>query len=436
MNKIRFCSTNKNAPDASFSEAALIGQPKDQGLYFPTTLPQLEMSELEEFADRPFSELAFYLTGLWIGGELPESVWMPFAERAFNFPVKLREIDDARFVLELFHGPTLSFKDVGARFLAGFLDAVLNSQGKTATILTATSGDTGSAVADAFAGHKTMRTVVLYPKGQISLIQEHQIALAREGVRPIAVNGTFDDCQALVKGAMADPELAKINPTSANSINVGRLIPQSFLFVYAALAMSRDGSPIVVSVPCGNFGNLTAGLIAKFQGAPIEFISATNVNDVVSRYFKTGHYEPRKSVRTLSSAMDVGNPSNLARIRHLFNDDVNEMRKTIFPVAVSDEVTLATIREVHARTGYLLDPHGAVAWEGASQWRRSVKGHVGPVISLETAHPAKFPDAAERATGLRPEIPDMLSKQLAQPMASEGLENDPKAFKEYLLDFF
>jgi threonine synthase len=433
MTTIRFCSTNGIAPEVTFSKALEIGQPPDRGLYLPTSLPSLDMKSLEQFADRPFSELAMHLTGLWLREDLSESIWIPAAERAFNFPIPLREVEEGRFVLELFHGPTQSFKDVGARFLAGFLDAVLKTEKKTATVLTATSGDTGSAVADAFAGLKTVRAVILYPKGQISPIQEHQITLEREGVHPIAVNATFDDCQALVKQAMADPDLEKIHPTSANSINVGRLIPQSFYYIYTALALMRSGTPCMISVPCGNFGNLTAGLIAKRQGAPIDFISATNANDAVPRFLKTGRFEPRTSIRTLSSAMDVGAPSNFARIRYLFHDDAAEMRKSIFPAVVSDETTLATIRDVYARTGYVLDPHGAVAWEGATRWRESSEGDERPLVSLETAHPAKFSETVERATGIRPEIPAALAKQLAAPMKSEELENNSASLKKYLL---
>lgn len=429
---IKYFSDRGSSPEVGFADAIINGQAPDGGLYIPTCLPAFEGHEISSYANLTFAEMATSLCKMWFEDEFDRSVWERAATDAFNFEIVLKQVKKNRLIMELFHGPTLSFKDFGARFLAAMLDETLTERGEKATILTATSGDTGSAVADAFAGKDSVRAYVLYPKGGVSKVQEHQITEKRDGVRAVAVDGTFDDCQALVKAAMSDDDLKVIRPTSANSINVGRLIPQSFYYVYAASRMMNERRSFKFSVPCGNFGNLTAGIISMLQGVSTDFIVATNINNVVPEYLDTGVYRPRPSIKTLSSAMDVGSPSNFIRIRHLFEDDVHAMRDVLYPVSVTDSQTLETIRRVYAEHAYVLDPHGAVAWRAADKWIE-VSGDDSTIISLSTAHPAKFSKAVESATGSEPTLPEKLIEDLKKPTASDEIPNDLSDLKNYLL---
>lgn len=436
MNKdraTRYRSTGGSQSIASFDDAILSGQAPDGGLYLPVDIPLLDPDRVTSFIGRPFMELAQYLSEIWLAEVFPVERIREIAEEVFTFEPQLVEITKGRYVLELFHGPTFSFKDFGARFLASTLAGVLAKRGVSATIITATSGDTGSAVAAACAGIENIRAIVLYPKGQISSIQEHQIAMERKGVSPIAVDGTFDDCQALVKRALADPELSGCNLTSSNSINIARLIAQSFYYIYLAINIPQDGGRTLVSVPSGNFGNLTAGLIAQRQGIKFEFCAATNINEVVPNFLKSGNYQPMQSKRTLSSAMDVGNPSNFARVRALFDDDLDAMRAAIFATSVDDGATLDTIKRIYESTGYILDPHAAVAWKGCDRFLKAHGEDNFKCVALATADPAKFPDVIERAIGVKPDMPNGLMEQSRAPIVSKNMGREYAEFKRVLL---
>ena len=434
MNKARieYISTKALAPAASLSEALLRGQAPDGGLYLPTDIPKLEPDEIQSLAALDFPDLCAELTKKWLVPEFDDTFCKNLAKSVFNFPLPISKLTNNRHVLELFHGPTQSFKDFGARFLAHTLDHILTLKNEEAVIVTATSGDTGSAVAAAFEGCKRIKVFVLYPNGKISEIQRKQIALKRAGVFPICVNGTFDDCQALVKKVLADESFRDIQLSSANSINVGRLIPQSFYYAYLALKLQPEEGKVVCSVPSGNFGNLTAGFLAKSQGFPLHFIAATNCNDAVYQYFLSGKLEPKKSVHTYSSAMDVGVPSNFERIRALLQDNFELFKQELFVTTTDDETTLKIINEVWNEYRYLLDPHGAVAWDGLTEWLKVKNDVAGPLVSLATADPAKFPDIVTKACGEIPQIPEALAKQVACEVSEKSIENNYQEFVAYL----
>lgn len=427
-----FFTSSRSKQKVSFSDAIFSGQASDGGLYFPISLPKLDQKDLVDLKKLTFAELSFFLTTAWLGGEFGEEVCKDISSVAHNFPLPLSEIRKNRFVLELFHGPTQSFKDVGARFLAQCMKYVLEKKSEELIIVTATSGDTGSAVADAFAGMDGVKTFVLFPDGQISDVQRQQICMKRKGVVPIALQGSFDDCQGLAKQAMADKTLEHLNLSSANSINVGRLVPQTFYYVYLAVQLAKENEELLCSVPSGNFGNVTAGLMARHMSFPLRFIAATNVNDVVPRYFQTETFAAKPSVQTYSNAMDVGNPSNLERIQFMFEKNVQRMRDELFTTTTSDARTLEAMKEVYTQDNYLLDPHGAVAWDGVDQYYKAHadKNHVS--VSLATAHPAKFERAVKDALGFSPKLPPVMEEQMKQPSAALSLENSYEAFTHLL----
>ena len=408
MSAPQYVSTRGGAEAVPFREALLDGLAPDGGLYVPTHVPALPEAWRE--AD----------TLARLGADVL-APWLPDVDRlgaitadALSFPVPLVPLEgggwDGVYVLELFHGPTLSFKDVGARTMARLMADALG--GEAVTILAATSGDTGSAVADGFAGVEGVRVVLLYPKGQVSPVQERQLIVERPGVQALAVEGTFDDCQRMVKEAFADarPEAGRLS--SANSINIGRLLPQTLYYVWAA---SRLGAPPTFVVPSGNLGNLTAGTLAMRAGLPVAgFVAAHNANDGFTRFLGGAEAPGGASIRTLSNAMDVGVPSNLERLRSLFSDA--DLRALVHGEAVTDETTLGTMRAVYEATGYLADPHTAVGLEAARRL-----GAEGPVVVLATAHPAKFPEAVERALGITPEAPERLASLWDAPVAVETI---------------
>jgi threonine synthase len=408
----RFVSTRGQAPAASFREALFAGLAPDGGLYVPDALPAVDFKDL---ADASFLEVAAAVASPFVGSDLGRVDLEYLLRQALNFDIPLALVGD-RAVIELFHGPTFAFKDVGARVMARLM-AHLYLGDTPFTVLVATSGDTGSAVAQAFHGMSGGRVVVMFPEGKVTPVQEAQFTTLGGNVMAVAVAGTFDDCQRLAKEAFADQALsARLNLTSANSINVGRLLPQMFYYAFAALQSSR---PVIFSVPSGNFGNLTAGLLAWKLGAPVQhFVAATTVNDTVPRYLETGRYEPRASVMTLANAMDVGAPSNFERMRWLFADDVAAMRAAVTSSVQRDDDVRRTIREVFERFGYVCDPHTAIAYAGLD----ALEAVDAPVAFLATAHPAKFKETVEPAIGAHVPLPRELAEAMAKPRQVERIE--------------
>lgn len=428
---MKYCSTNNINLQVGLKEAVLKGLADDNGLFMPVTMPHLPESVVKNIQHLSFHEIAFQIARPFVEEDMSDSELQTIVEGALNFPVPLVKIHDHIHSLELFHGPTLAFKDFGARFMARILGHFTQGLGKEIHVLVATSGDTGSAVANGFLGVPGIKVHVLYPKGLVSNIQEKQFTTLGQNITAIEVEGTFDDCQHLVKQAFLDNELkGRLVLTSANSINLGRLIPQSFYYAFAYAMASKINKKVIFSVPSGNFGNLTAGLIAKAMGVPIHhFIAATNVNDIVPTYLETTEYKPRPSIATIANAMDVGNPSNFARILHLYKHSHALISADISGFRYKDEEVKQTLKDVYKRTGYLLDPHGAIGYMALSRYMKSEEG-VG--IFLETAHPAKFVDTVEEIIGTKVEIPARLKKFVDGQKQSIASSNKYEDFKGYL----
>jgi len=395
---MKYISTNGKSRPVTFREALLQGQAPDGGLYFPDSLPQLPDTFFSDLAGKSLQDIAVAVAKPYINGDIPDEALEHIISKALSFVIPLKEIERDLYVLELFHGPTLAFKDIGARFMAGCMAWFNRNEGREVTILVATSGDTGSAVANGFLGVEGTRVIILYPKGKVSEVQEKQFTTLGHNITALEVNGTFDDCQKLVKTAFTDPELAhRLNLSSANSINMGRLLPQSFYYYYGWSQLGDRHVKPLICVPSGNFGNLTAGLMASRTGLPVDgFVAATNVNRVVPEYLETGIFTPRPSVQTFSNAMDVGNPSNLTRIMYMYNHNVKEIRKNIQGFSADDEQTMEAIADVYARTGYILDPHSAIGYLGLKHFLPEDR----PGIFLSTAHPAKFGEVVKEVTGI------------------------------------
>ncbi len=436
MTRARFLSTAGEAPAVTLAEAVRRGLAPDGGLYFPRELPPLHPSFLARLGGMELAESATHVADHLLGDDLEPAVLRDLVSDTLDFPLPLVRLTDRIRVLELFHGPTLAFKDVGARFLARLM-ARTQAGGDTLTILVATSGDTGGAVARAFLGVAGTRVAILYPRGKVSPLQERQFTTLGGNVRAFAVDGTFDDCQRLVKEAFVDGELrARLALTSANSINVGRLLPQIFYYFHAAAQLSKDERqrPLHFATPSGNFGNLAAGLIAKRLGLACRFIAATNVNDVVPEYLLSGVYTPRPSLRTISNAMDVGDPSNFARILHLYAEDLGALRGDVTGRCYDDDTTRRAIAEVDREHGYLMDPHTAV---GYLALRDTLAGEDAAALGivLATAHPAKFGEVVEPVIGREIELPPQLAERLEEPVLSEPLARDISELKRRLLDW-
>jgi len=428
---VRFVSTAGRAPAVDFVTALREGLAPDGGLYVPDSLPS--------YPEGFFRELSPDMAA--IGTELlrpfhdgiPTHAAAQLIREAFDFDVPLVRVEEDLHVLELFHGPTLAFKDVAARLLARFLGWLCRREDRLLTVLVATSGDTGSAVAQAFHGVPGARVAVLYPAGRVSPLQEKLFATLTGNVRSLAVDGSFDDCQRLARAAFQDPGLrARVSLTSANSINVGRLLPQMTYYAHG-FAQLPPGAPPVFAVPSGNLGNLTAGLLARRMGLPVaRFVAANNVNDVVTRYLDSGVFEPRPSVRTISNAMDVGDPSNLARIQALYGNDVDALRRDVLASRHDDTETRHAIRDVHRRTGYVLDPHTAVAYLALRRVLARAPGERTGVV-LATAHPVKFRDEVEPLIGRAIDVPERLARYLDQPVCSRPMTADLAALRSFLL---
>lgn len=432
---MRYYSTNRRTPEVSLREAVIASMALDNGLYMPERIERLPDEFFAGIAGMNLHRIAGTVAAAFFGDEIEPETLRRIVDDTFCFDIPIAKVDADIWTLELFHGPTMAFKDVGARFMARILSYFIGGRAEKhpVTVLVATSGDTGGAVANGFLGVEGIDVVVLYPKGKVSGIQEKQFTTLGRNVTALEIEGTFDDCQRLVKSAFADTELKeRMRLTSANSINVARFLPQTFYFFHAYAQLRAQGvtTPIVVSVPSGNFGNLTAGLFAKRMGLPIRrFIAANNANDTFYEYLRTGRYRPRPSVCTLANAMDVGDPNNFTRILDLYGGSLDALRADVTGFRYDDAEIRATVADTYARTGYLLDPHGACGYRALREGLRD--DETG--IFLETAHPAKFLDTVEAITGRPVEVPQCLQEFVKGTKRTVALGADFEAFKAYLL---
>jgi threonine synthase len=423
---MQYFSTNRKAPHVSFREAVRRGQPDDKGLYFPEEIPRLPPGFLDDLHKKSNEEIAFEVIRPYIGNEIAEERLYEICAETVNFPFPLVSVSENISALELFHGPTLAFKDVGARFMSRCLRHFSREKSEKTIVIVATSGDTGGAVANGFFGVEDVEVVILYPKGKVSRVQELQLTTLGGNVTALEVDGVFDDCQALAKQALADAELQKlVFLTSANSINVARWLPQQFYYFYAI--RDWEGGPPVISVPSGNFGNICAGILAHISGLPVaKFIAACNANDVIPDFLRTGSLEPRASVATLSNAMDVGNPSNFVRILEIFGHNFVNLKEKLEAVSISDETTAATMHEVYDTYRYMLDPHGAVGYRALADTGR--KG-----IFLETAHPVKF-DSVGELLGIEVEAPEEISNLFTREGKKIRIAPDYQELRKLILE--
>ncbi len=431
-----YFSTNKSSIPVSLKKATLEGLAPDGGLYIPSEIPHFSPDEIKLLGGASFNNIAFAIAKKFIGNNIPPDQLSDMIDDCYNFETPLIQLDNNTFIEELFCGPTLAFKDYGARFLARLTGYFAAEENKQITVLVATSGDTGSAVAYGFQGIANTRVVLLYPSGKVSHLQEQQLTTAGNNVHALEVQGDFDDCQRMVKEAFVDPALNKsLTLTSANSINISRLIPQSFYYAWASLKLNEKYgfNKSLFCVPSGNYGNLTAGVLAKRMGFPIShFIAASNANDSVTRYIDDGRYDPRPTITTLSTAMDVGNPSNFARLRYLYHNDHHAMGNDISGISVSDEETTATIKAVYERYGYVMEPHTAVAFRALEHYRSMVDQVDTPGIVLSTAHPVKFREAIETTLNKKIDIPVQLHELMEKKKCATLIRADYKELASFL----
>ena len=430
---MRYYSLNHNSKDTSFKNAVIRGLAPDRGLYFPNEIPILSKKFFENIEHISVPEMAFQIIKPYVGKEIDNKKLLSIVTETLDFEFPIVEITDNIAAFELFHGPTLAFKDVGARFMARALGHFSKSMEDKTTVLVATSGDTGGAVANGFLGVDGVEVIILYPKGKISEIQEKQITTLGQNITALEVDGVFDDCQEMVKAAFLDPSLTKMNLTSANSINVARWLPQMFYYFIAYRSLKNKNKKLVFSVPSGNFGNICAGVMAQQMGLPIDhFIASTNSNDSVPRYLKTGNFEPLQTIQTISNAMDVGNPSNFIRIQKIFNNDIFRMKKIISGYSYSDIETKKSLIEIYKKNGYIADPHGAIGFLGLKEYlSKQNKDHYG--VFLETAHPVKFIDSVEKILKLKVQIPNRLKSALSKKKSCIPIK-DFSELKSYLLN--
>lgn len=431
---MKYYSTNRQAPDATLEEAVVKGLAADKGLFMPYVIKPLPQSFYDEIENLSFQEMAYRVADAFFGEDVPADTLKRIVYDTLSFDVPAVRVKENIWSLELFHGPTLAFKDVGARFMARLLGYFIRKEGKKqVNVLVATSGDTGSAVANGFLGVEGIHVYVLYPKGKVSEIQEKQFTTLGQNITALEVDGTFDDCQALVKNAFMDKGLnAHMQLTSANSINVARFLPQAFYYFYAYAQMKKAGKAdnLVVCVPSGNFGNITAGLFGRRMGLPVSrFIAANNRNDIFYQYLKTGEYTPRPSIATIANAMDVGNPSNFARILDLYGGSHDAIAAEISGATYTDEQIRDTVKRVYEENGYLLDPHGACGCRALEEGLKP--GETG--VFLETAHPAKFLQTVEEIIGTEVAIPEKLQAFMKGTKQSVPMAKDFAAFKAYLM---
>ncbi|GGG50174.1 threonine synthase [Epilithonimonas arachidiradicis] len=433
---MKYISTRQQE-ETNIKTAILKGLADDGGLFMPEYIPQLDSGFFESLPNLTLQEIGFRVAKEFLGESISDENLKEIIDEVLNFEIPVMKISENIYSLELFHGPTMAFKDVGARFMARMMSYF--SEGKPMKVIAATSGDTGSAVASGFFGVRGIEVYILYPKGKVSPLQEKQLTTWGGNIKALEIDGTFDDCQALAKQILSDEELnQKFTLTSANSINIARLIPQSFYYFWAYAQLQKLGKAIVFSVPSGNFGNLTAGLFAKKMGLPIhQFIASTNENDVVPKFLETGNYQPKPSKQTISNAMDVGNPSNFERMKSLFSNDVSEFRKEIVSYSFSDEETKNTMRKVKKDFNYTLDPHGAVAYLGLENLRQALSDNISENfvgILLETAHPAKFVEVVEEVLKEKVIIPEKLEAFNKKEKQSLEFSVDFESLKIYLME--
>lgn len=426
---MNYYSLNNKNHKVTFQEAVIKGLAPDRGLYFPETISPLPDSFFQNIETLSNEEIAFETIKQFVGDEIPETELKKIITETLCFDFPCIPVEDNVFSLELFHGPTMAFKDVGARFMSRCLGYFNRNTDKKVTVLVATSGDTGGAVASGFLGVKGVEVVILYPSGKVSDIQERQLTTLGQNIKALEVDGVFDDCQDMVKKAFLDESLTHKNLTSANSINIARWLPQMFYIFFAYKQLKQYNKSIVLSCPSGNFGNICAGIMAKRLGLPIShFVASTNANDTVPRFLENGNYEPKPSVATISNAMDVGNPSNFIRIQELYHNDLNEFEKDFSSYSFSDTETEITIKDIYNRTKYVAEPHGAVGYLGLKKEMQKQTNSIG--VFLETAHPIKFLDIVEPLLDLQLPIP----KQIESVLNKEKVSVKIKTYEE-LKDF-
>ncbi len=427
-------STKHQVSNVTFKEALFKGLPDDNGLYMPTEIPQLDQNFIDNIDQYSFQEIAFEIAHQLIGDEIPAEDMKAIIEDAINFEAPVVKITDDIHVLELFHGPSLAFKDFGARFMSRVMAYFLKKEQSDINILVATSGDTGSAVAQGFLGMPGIKVTILYPTGKVSVNQEKQLTTLGENITALEIDGVFDDCQKLVKDAFLDSELnSRLNLSSANSINIARLIPQSFYYAWAYAQVKKMGRKVAFCTPSGNFGNLCGGLIAMKMGIPVQwFVAATNANDIVPNYLKTEKFTPRPSIATISNAMDVGNPSNFPRLLAFMNNSYNLLSGLVTGKTYSDKETRACMKKVYDEASYVMCPHTAVAYLGMEDvLKEKNDGTLG--IILSTAHPAKFKDVVDEVLNKDIPLPPRLEEIVNKPKVSVKMSKDFQAFKQFLL---
>ncbi|MEI7535063.1 MAG: threonine synthase [Verrucomicrobiae bacterium] len=447
MSALLFRSTNGQSPAVNLREALLAGQAPDRGLYFPEQFPKLTPAEIAAFARLPYHEIAFRVLSKYTDGIIPADTLATMCREAYNFSIPLEMIHDRVHLMRLDQGPTASFKDFAAQMMARMFGRFLKEDGKQLTILTATSGDTGAAVAHAFHNIPGVQVIVLFPIAEVSESQRKLMTTLKDNVRTVAIDGKFDDCQAMVKRAFADPALAHIALSSANSINIGRLLPQSVYYFYAASRLANNGEPIVFSIPSGNFGDMMGAVVAREMGLPVKkIVASVNDNDAFPKFLATGVYQKIcPSRNSLSNAMNVGHPSNLARLVAVYGGQMDEtgkisrqpdlakMRHDLFSSSISDERTVAGVRDFWNKFQLLLEPHGAVAWQGFQDWLATEPLGDAPAVIVETANPAKFPEEVEKVVGWPPDVPPAMTAAIQLPEDFDRMDADYDKFKAYLL---
>ncbi|MXV13728.1 threonine synthase [Hufsiella ginkgonis] len=434
---MKLYSTNNPILEVDFKEAVFNSLPQDKGLYMPHAIPRLDDVFISNIGQYTLPEIAFMVARNVLQGAIPDFDLHTIINDAINFPAPVVALEDGSYVLELFHGPSLAFKDFGARFMSRVMSYFLEEGEKELHVLVATSGDTGGAVALGFLGVAGTKVTILYPKGKVSPVQELQLTTNGHNIHAIEVDGTFDDCQALVKQAFTDATLnEKFRLTSANSINISRLIPQTFYYFNAWSQLRRLGkTEVIFSVPSGNFGNIGAGLLAWKMGLPVkQFIAATNANDTVPVFLESGVYQAKPSVQTWSNAMDVGNPSNWVRIMNLFNNDRDALKDLVTGYKFGDDETVSAIEQIFAANNYVACPHTAIAWLGVQRWKETYAGENAAMVFLSTAHPCKFPDVFKGEIASAVEIPEQVKELEGKPKQAISLPADFEAFKRYLLE--
>lgn len=430
---MQYFSTNHTSPLVDFKTATIQGQAPDGGLYFPEYIPVLPEEVIEDLSEFSKSYLALQIMKPYVGDAMPLDKLFDIVTETVNFEMPLVQLHDGISTLELFHGPTLAFKDVGARFMSRCLGYFNAGNTKKVTVLVATSGDTGGAVANGFEGVEGVEVIILYPSGKVSPVQELQLTTCGVNITALKINGTFDDCQAMVKLAFKDDDLKrKLQLTSANSINVARWLPQQ-LYYFFALQQWPEIEPPVICVPSGNFGNICAGLLAQKSGLPVQhFIAACNVNDVIPTFLQTGEFVTKPAVATISNAMDVANPSNFVRILEMFAQDINHLKTMLSSVSIDDTITAKTIAEVYKNYHYILDPHGAVGYKALFDYLELHPSDKG--FFLETAHPVKFPDVVEKMIGRTVDVPDNVQHLFSKEKRSIGMNAAFENLKEWLMN--